>query len=53
MIGLDAGTAVWSIFWPCGCPDNSLMVEEDKGNELEEIHQKKIMLDVLYTTTST
>jgi hypothetical protein len=23
--------------------------EEEKGNELEEIHQKEIMLDVLYT----
>jgi hypothetical protein len=26
--------------------------EEEKGNELEEIHQKEIMLDVLYTTST-
>jgi hypothetical protein len=28
------------------------MDEEEKGNELEEIHQKEIMLDVLYTTST-
>jgi hypothetical protein len=26
--------------------------EEEKGNELEEIHQKEIMLDVLYTMST-
>jgi hypothetical protein len=26
--------------------------EEEKGSELEEIHQKKIMLDVLYTMST-
>jgi hypothetical protein len=26
--------------------------EEEKGNALEEIHQKEIVLDVLYTTST-